>query len=256
MKRFADKSVLLTGAATGIGRATAVRLASEGASVFAVDVNAEGLAETVKEVEAGGGTITTRVVDVTDEAAVSAAVQGAVTAFGGLDVLVNVAGIHRVTPLPSLTVADFRKLLDVNMIGTFLFVREAMAHLVERRGVVINTASTSATHAHPWMTAYAASKGAVLSFTLSLAAEYGEQGVRAVAVSPGGVATPLTQAVTFPDGTDQAWYGRITPQVGQRFGPYRFGRPEDVAATIAYAASPDAAYLTGVELRVDGGSHN
>ena len=151
---------------------------------------------------------------------------------------------------------DFRRLLDVNMIGTFLFCREAMPSLVERKGVVVNLASVSATHAHPWMTAYSASKGAVLAFTIALASEYAADGVRAVAISPGGVATPLTASVRFPKDADMMYYARITPQIGEHVNEYvRFGRPEDIAGTIAFAASSDAAFLTGVEIRVDGGSH-
>lgn len=239
MERFAGKRVLITGAATGIGRATALRLAEEGATVFAVDRNAEALAQLAMK---------TRVTDVADEQSVKEAVSAAAESMGGIDVLVNVAGIHQTTPLATLTLAGFQRLLDVNLLGTFLFCREAMPYLVEAKGVVINTASTSATHAHPFMTAYAASKGAVLAFSLSLAAEVAPDGVRVVAVSPGGVVTPLMTSVSFPEGIDASFYGRIMPQVG-------FGEPAAIAGTIAYAASADGAYLTGVELRVDGGSH-
>ena len=231
------KNVLLTGGATGIGRATARRLVAEGARVFAVDVNTDMPDEVIAHVA-----------DVSDEEQVKAAVARAVEVMGGIDVLVNVAGIHKTTPLATLSLADFRKLLDVNLLGTFLFCREAMPHLAERKGVVINTASTSATHAHPFMTAYAASKGAVLAFSLSLAAEVAPQGVRVVAISPGGVVTPLLNGVTFPEDVDGSFYGRILPQIG-------FGEPEAIAGTIAFAASSDGVYLTGVELRVDGGSH-
>ncbi|MFI6323378.1 SDR family NAD(P)-dependent oxidoreductase [Nonomuraea sp. NPDC050556] len=239
MERFAGKKVLLTGAATGIGRATALRLADEGATVFAVDRNAEGLADLPTK---------TWVADVSDEQSVKDAVRAAADVMGGIDVLVNVAGIHKTTPLATLTLADFQRLLDVNLLGTFLFCREAMPYLREAKGVVINTASTSATHAHPFMTAYAASKGAVLAFSISLAAEVAADGVRVVAISPGGVVTPLMTSVSFPEGVDASFYGRIMPQVG-------FGEPEAIAGTIAFAASSDGAYLTGVELRVDGGSH-
>ncbi|WP_328807701.1 SDR family NAD(P)-dependent oxidoreductase [Nonomuraea antri] len=242
MERFAGKNVLLTGAATGIGRATALRLAAEGARVFAVDLNEAALAELASDA------VITHVADVSDETSVREAVARAATTLGGIDALVNVAGIHKTTPLATLTLAEFQRLLDVNLLGTFLFCREAMPYLVASKGVVVNTASTSATHAHPFMTAYAASKGAVLAFSLSLAAEVAPSGVRVVAVSPGGVVTPLMTSVAFPEGVDASFYGRIMPQVG-------FGDPEAIAGTIAYAASSDGAYLTGVELRVDGGSH-
>lgn len=243
--RFAGTAVLLTGAGSGIGRATALRLVAEGAEVFAVDANESGLAETV-EAASGPGRIVGHVADVSDEAAVVAAVDGAVGALGRLDALVNVAGIHRTTPIESLAVADLCALFDVNVVGTALFCREALQHL-PAGGVIVNTASSSASHGNPYMSAYSATKGAVLAFTLSLASEVIGRGVRALVVSPGTVVTPLTAGVV-PDGLDFGYYSRIRSPLGP-------AQPEQIAATIAFAASRDASYLTGVDLRVDGGSH-
>lgn len=256
MQRFRDTRVLLTGAGSGIGRATVLRLVAEGASVFGVDRDAAGLAETAaavaaQGVETGGG-IVTEVVDVTDEAGVVATVAAAAGQLGGIDVLVNVAGMHRTTPIAELTVEDLRTLFDVNLVGTALFCREAVPHLTGRaepgrQGVIVNVASVAATHGNPYMTAYAASKGAVVGFTLSLAAELVGRGVRVVSISPGSIDTPLTRNVTFGD-LDFSYFMRILPQLDT-------GQPDKVAGTIAFAASPDAAYLTGVDLRVDGGAH-
>jgi NAD(P)-dependent dehydrogenase (short-subunit alcohol dehydrogenase family) len=243
--RFADTRVLLTGAGSGIGRATALRLVAEGAQVFAVDGREAGLAGTV-EAASGPGRIVAHVADVSDETAVVAAVSGAVAALGGLDALINVAGIHRTTPIERLTVEDLRALFDVNVVGTALFCREALPYLPEG-GVIVNTASSSASHGNPFMTAYSASKGAVLAFSLSLASEVVTRGIRVLVVSPGSTATPLTAAVDF-QGLDPTYYSRIVSPMGT-------GRPEQIAATIAFAASRDASYLTGVDLRVDGGSH-
>ncbi|MBB3039223.1 SDR family NAD(P)-dependent oxidoreductase [Hoyosella altamirensis] len=249
MMRFKGKTALVTGAATGIGRAAVLRLAAEGAAVYAVDRNAEGLREVETAViEAGAGQIITRAGDVSDEATVRSIVSDAAETLGGIDILANIAGIHKTTPLDGLSVSDFQQLISVNVMGTFLFCRETMPHLRKSRGVVVNIASTSATHAHPYMTAYAATKGAVLAFSLSLAAEVAQDGVRVVAISPGGVVTPLMTGVTFPEDVDSSFYGRIQPQLG-------FGDPAAIAGSIAYAASDDGAFLTGVELRVDGGSH-
>ncbi len=245
MNRFEDKRVLLTGAGSGIGRATAVRLVAEGASVRAVDIDADGLAVTAAACQ-GPGTVTTALCDVTSEPSVVAAVQEAVAELSGLDALVNVAGIHRTTPIETLTVADLRLLYDVNLVGTALFCREAVPHL-PRGGVIVNVASSAAAHGNPYMSAYSASKGAVLSFSLSLAAELIGRGIRVVAVSPGTVTTPLTAAVT-PGDLDFSYYARIRSLMGA-------GEPEQVAGVIAFAASDDASYVTGVELRVDGGSH-
>ena len=244
-ERFSGTSVLLTGAGSGIGRATALRLVDEGAAVFAVDASGAGLAATV-EAASGPGRIVAHVADVSDEAAVVAATDAAVSEMGGLDVLVNVAGIHRTTPIERLTVDDLRALYDVNVVGTALFCREALRHLREG-GVIVNTASSSASHGNPYMSAYSATKGAVLAFSLSLASEVIGRGVRVLVVSPGSTATPLTEGVRL-EGLDPAYYARIVSPLGT-------GRPEQIAATIAFAASRDASYLTGVDLRVDGGSH-
>jgi NAD(P)-dependent dehydrogenase (short-subunit alcohol dehydrogenase family) len=243
--RFPGTAVLLTGAGSGIGRATALRLAAEGALVFAVDADEAGLAATVGAAT-GPGRIATHVADVSDEAAVVAAVDAAVAELGSLDVLVNVAGIHRTTPIDRLTVDDLRALFDVNVVGTALFCREALRYL-RAGGAIVNTASSSASHGNPFMTAYSATKGAVLAFSLSLASEVVGRGVRVVVVSPGSTATPLTAGVSL-EGLDPQYYARIVSPMGP-------AQPDQIAAAIAFAASADASYLTGVDLRVDGGSH-
>lgn len=243
--RFEGRRVLLTGAASGIGRATALRLVGEGATVVAVDRDGEGLAGTATACS-GSGRLSTAVCDVTSEPSVVETVAEAVSRLGGLDVLANVAGIHRTTPIERLTVADLRLLFDVNLVGTALFCREAVPHLAQG-SVIVNVASSAAAHGNPYMSAYSASKGAVLAFSLSLAAELVSRGVRVVPVSPGTVATPLTAAV-MPGDLDFSYYGRIRSLMGE-------ARPEQVAGAIAFAASDDASYLTGAELRVDGGSH-
>lgn len=239
--RFDGRRVLLTGAASGIGRATAERLVAEGAVVHAVDRDELGLAVTADRC-AGPGRITTSTCDVTSEGDVVATV----ARLGALDALVNVAGIHRTTPIESLTVDDLHLLFEVNLVGTALMCRETVGHL-DRGGVIVNVASSAAAHGNPYMTAYSASKGAVLAFSLSLAAELVGRGIRVVPVSPGTVATPLTAAVT-PGDLDFSYFGRIRSLMGE-------ASPEQVAGVIAFAASDDASYLTGAELRVDGGSH-
>lgn len=247
MQRFSGSNVLVTGAASGIGRATVVRLVSEGAAVFAVDRDAAGLADTVAGA-VGTGRIATGVVDVTDEASVVATVAAARAELGSIDVLVNVAGAHRTTPIGSLTVADLRELFEINLVGTAVFCREVTPLLPDGTGVIVNVASTSAAHGNPYMSAYSASKGAVLGFSLSLAAELVGRGIRVVPVSPGTVDTPLTRSVAVEPGLDLSAFDRIRSPLGP-------ARPEQISAAIAFAASSDASYLTGVDLRVDGGSH-
>ncbi|MEO3784728.1 SDR family oxidoreductase [Actinocorallia sp. B10E7] len=248
MNRFDGVKVLLTGAASGIGRATAVRLVAEGAEIFAVDLSEEGLAGTA-EAATGPGKITTRVVDVTDEPAVIAAVEAAVGALGGIDVLVNVAGVHRTTPIDRLTVEDLTFLFSVNVVGTALFCREAQRHLPDGSGVIVNVASLSATQGNPYMSAYSASKGAVLSFSLSLAAELSSRLIRVVPISPGSTDTPLIRRPDMlPPGLDYSYFDKVR-------APFGAATPEQIAAVIAFAASSDASYVTGLDLRVDGGSH-
>ncbi|MFE6934443.1 SDR family NAD(P)-dependent oxidoreductase [Streptomyces sp. NPDC057699] len=247
MNRFEGVKVLLTGAGSGIGRATALRLVSEGAAVYAVDRSCEGLTGTAAAAT-GPGRIVTRVADVCDEDAVVATVRAAAEGLGGIDVLVNVAGIHRTTPIARLTVADMERLFAVNAVGTALFCREALPHLPDGSGVIVNVASSAASHGNPYMTAYAASKGAVLAFSLSLAAEVAYRGIRVVPLSPGSVATPLAGPHVLPPDLDTSYYGRIR-------APFGTGEPGQIAGVIAFAASRDAAYLTGAEIRADGGSH-
>ncbi len=248
MNRYEGVKVLLTGAASGIGRATAIRLAAEGAAIYAVDVDEAGLAGTAAAAEGPGG-LTTAAVDVTDEPAVVAAVADAAGTLGGIDVLVNVAGVHKTTPIETLTVDDLNRLFSVNLVGTALFCREALRHLPDGTGVIVNTASLSATQGNPYMTAYAASKGAVLAFSLSLAAELAARRIRVVPVSPGAVDTPLTRTPgMFPEGLDLSYFTKIRSWYGA-------AAPEQIASVIAFAGSSDAAYLTGADLRVDGGAH-
>lgn len=249
MNRFEGLNVLLTGAGSGIGRATAVRLAGEGAAVFGVDLSDGGLRETAAAATGeGDGRVVTHVADVSDEEAVVDAVSAAVRELGGIDVLVNVAGIHRTTPIDRLTAADMRRLFSVNAVGTALFCREALRHLPDDTGAIVNVASSSATHGNPYMSAYSASKGAVLAFSLCLASEVVHRGIRVVPVSPGTVATPLTGADALPPDLDTSYYQRIRPPLGT-------ADPEQIAGVIAFAASTDGGYLTGAEIRVDGGSH-
>ncbi|MBE3011786.1 SDR family oxidoreductase [Microbispora sp. NEAU-D428] len=248
MNRFDGKNVLLTGAASGIGRATAVRLLAEGATVFAVDRDEDGLAETGKLAR------TDRFIphraDLAEETAVVSAAAAAAARLGRVDVVANVAGVLRVTPMESVGLDDYRDIFAVNVFAPVLLCREVLPHIPDGTGVIVNVTSTAATKAHPWMTGYAASKGALLSFSISLAAELASRRIRVVPVSPGGVATPLTANRETFAGVDTSWYARTYPLWG------RPGRPEDIAGTIAYVASADGAYLNGVEVRVDGGSHS
>ncbi|MGY1812490.1 SDR family NAD(P)-dependent oxidoreductase [Blastococcus sp. SYSU D00820] len=250
MNRYEGKRVVLTGAGSGIGRATAVRLVAEGATVFAVDRSGPGLEETAELVE-DAGRFLPHEQDLGTEAGAAGAAAAAVEALGGtVDVLVNGAGTIRTTPMTSLDLADWSALLATNLLAPVVLCRELLPVIPDGTGVIVTITSTAATKAHPGMTGYAASKGALLSFCVSLAAELAPRRIRVVPVSPGGVATPLMQNKDTYAGIDTSWYRRTYPLWGEP------GRPEDLAAAIAFAGSADGAYLNGVELRVDGGSHS
>ncbi len=247
MQRFADRSVLITGAGSGIGRATAERLAAEGARLTISDVNADGLEETASTCRTSGVPVTAVVSDVSDEAAVADLVAGAVGEFGRLDVLVNVAGILQFKDFRLTTLADFERIIGVNLTGTFLTCRDAMPHLLESQGNIVNITSTAALAGHPWTSSYSASKGGVLALTLTLAVEFGKLGVRCNAVAPGSINTPIQNAFELPEGADPKLLHRIMPLDRMR-------GPENVAGAVAFLGSDDAAHVNGEVLRVDGGT--
>ena len=259
MQRFTDRRVIVTGAGSGIGAATVARLLDEDATVVAYDVSTSGLADTAAAADdAGTGKrLTTAVLDVSSEADVTAALDAAVTELGGLDVLVNAAAIQRCAHTHEHTLADWNDTLAVNLTGTFLMVRQALPALLESgHGVVVNFTSTSASFAHPYMAAYAASKGGVLALTHGLALEYSKQGLRAVNIQPGGVATALAMSTLdkMPEGYDLGLWAKQTPLLTGTDGGI-LGEPSAVAAVIAMVASDDGRFITGTEIRIDGGAH-
>lgn len=253
MERFSGRNVLITGGGSGIGQATVHRILAEGGTVVAVDVNEDGLKRTLDRATADGTAdrLTVQVLDIADEAAVVAGMAEAVAALGGLDVLVNAAGILRSSHTHETTLEFWNELLAVNLTGTFLMTREALpALLATGRGVVVNFSSTSAAFAHPYMAAYAATKGGIQSFTHAIASEYSKQGLRAVCVAPGSIDSGMTNNPGLPADADFSLLAKLSPALGQGFAG-----PETVAGVIAMLASDDGAFVTGTELRIDGGTH-
>lgn len=246
MRRFEGRVALVTGAASGIGRATALRLAREGARVACADVAAEGLAATRKAIEDEGGEALAVPCDVSDERSAAEAVGTTLDRFGALHVLCNVAGILLFEHTHATTLDAWNRILAVNLTGTFLVTKAALPHLVASSGAIVNTSSTAALQAHPWTAAYSASKGGVLAFTRAIALEYGKQGVRVNAVCPGGIETAIQQAFRVPEGADAKLVRRILPFRGME-------KPETVAAAIAFLASDEARHVHGTALVVDGG---
>jgi NAD(P)-dependent dehydrogenase (short-subunit alcohol dehydrogenase family) len=257
MKRYEGRRVLISGAGSGIGRATVHRVLAEGGRVVAVDVNEAGLKETAEQAAAtsaeAAGRLTTAVLDISDEASVKAGVAAAVETLGGLDVLVNAAGILRSSHTHETTLDFFNKVITVNLTGTFLMIRESIpALLAGDKPVVVNFSSTSASFAHPYMSAYAASKGGIQSMTHAIAAEYGKQGLRAVSVAPGSIASDMTsgRGPGLPEDADMTLFMKLAPALGEGFAG-----PETVAGVVAMLGSDDGAFITGTEIRIDGGTH-
>lgn len=260
MDRFAGRRVLVTGAGSGIGQATAHRLLQEGGSVVAADISEAGLADTVQRAGAGADRLSTVTIDVSDEASVTAGVKSALKTLGGLDGLVNAAGILRSAHTHEMSAADFRKVLDVNLVGTFLMIRQALPALVAADGAaVVNFSSTSALFAHPYMAAYSASKGGIQSMTHALAAEYAKQNVRFTAVQPGSISSGMTDGSGqskqsdgpgLPSDADMGLFVKLQPALGSEFAG-----PDKVAGVVAMLLSDDGSFITGTEVRIDGGTH-
>ncbi|QFU92545.1 SDR family NAD(P)-dependent oxidoreductase [Amycolatopsis sp. YIM 10] len=255
MQRFAGRTALVTGGGSGIGQATVLRLLAEGATVGAADVSAEGLEKTTAlATETGtGGRLSTAVLDVADEQAVRNTVDLAVRGLGHLDVLVNAAGILRGAHTHDCSLELWNQVIAVNLTGTFLVTRAALpALLATGRGVVVNFSSTSAEFGHPFMAAYSASKGGIQSFTHSIAQEYSKQGLRAVSVAPGGISSGITNGIgtLVPSDIDWSLLSKMSPAIGEGLGS-----PAAVAGVVAMLASDDGAFITGTEIRIDGGAH-
>lgn len=252
--RFTDRVAIVTGAASGIGKATAARLAAEGARVVASDITVDALHQAVREANDGaapGGEVVAYVADISDEAQAAGTIDAAIDRWGRLDALANIAGMLRTVRTHECDLETWNKIIGVNLTGTFLMCRAALPHLIESRGAIVNAASTSSFFGHPWMGAYAASKGAIAAFTHTLAVEYCLDGVRVNAVAPGSITSGITNNVEFPSDLSKA-EGKLVRRI---MSPTGFGAPEEVAAVVAMLASADGRHITGEVIRIDGGTH-
>lgn len=242
VRRFDGKVALVTGAARGIGKATAIRLAQEGARVVIADIDEAGLTSTLAELPDGFALR----LDLGDPASIEAVVNQAAEWGGKLDVLCNVAGILRTSHSHEMPLDLWDQIIRINLTGTFLMCRAAIPHLLKSRGNIVNLSSTAAIAGHPWMAAYSASKGGILSMTRALASEYVKRKIRINAVLPGGIDTPMHGDFAVPEGGDATILMKMTPMV-------RYVGPEYAASVVAFLASDDARYINGGAIRVDGG---
>lgn len=247
MDGIRDGRALVTGAASGIGRETALRFAREGAAVCCVDVDEEGGAETVELVEAAGGEGVFVAADVSDEAAVGDAVTSTVDAFGGLDFLVNNAGVEGANaPTGEQETMDWNRVLGINLSGAFYGTKHALPHLLDGGGAVVNVASVAGLVGFEGIAPYVASKHGLVGLTKTTALEYATEGVRVNAVCPGVVDTPMVERYGGGDEGAAEAMTQMEP-VG------RMADPAEIAASVVWLCSDDASFVTGTAIPVDGG---
>jgi NAD(P)-dependent dehydrogenase (short-subunit alcohol dehydrogenase family) len=251
MMRFTDRVAIITGAGSGIGRATALRLAREGAKVVLADWSEEGLQETASQLSPEADHLA-RKLDVSDEDGVKALVSEAKERFGQIDILINNAGIsgESYPPVTENETSDWEKILSVNLIGAMLMIKHVAPHMQERnQGAVVNTASVAGIRSGAGGNPYSASKAGVINLTQTAACDLGGYNVRVNAVCPGLVETGMTKPIF-----DYAREKGKEEKLGTRCELRRYGRPEELAAAICFLASDDASYITGQALPVDGGN--
>jgi len=247
--RVGDKTVFVTGAGSGLGRAACERFAEEGATVVAADVDYEAAAETADRLADEGTEATAHELDVRDADAFAAAVEATAGEYG-LDILLNNAGVsHDRAAMEDVGREERDRVLDVNVKGVWNGCEAAVPHLKEQgSGAIVNTASLAGVIGSPQLSAYSLSKGAVVNFTRSIAAELGPHGVRANAVCPGVTDTPMPRKGMSDDEWEQ-----VRQRMAEQYPLRRLGRPEDVANAMLFLASDEADWITGQALVVDGG---
>lgn len=246
MMRFAGKTVLLTGGATGIGRATALAFAAEGANVMIGDVD-ERANDTVALIIAAGGQAAFQHTDVRDCAQLDALVAACVERFGGMHMAFNNAGVLP-PPLPFHEVpsSDLDLILNVDLKGVFFAMQSQVRHFLKAGGgAIVNTASVAGIVADPQMSAYVAAKHGVVGLTKAVAIEYAQQGIRVNAIGPGFVATPMTQAWLESDEFKQAFFAQNVSG--------RAAQPEEIAGTVLHLCSDAASFVNGALFVIDGG---
>lgn len=251
MSRFADQVVIVTGAASGFGEATAKRFAQEGARVVVSDVNDDGANRVVDEISQAGGTALAISCNVANEPDVETLMQQTIERLGKINVLVNNAGYSHMSKLLwKITVEEFDAVFAVNVRGVFLGCKHAIPYMIEaKQGVIINIASIGAVAPRPGVTPYNGTKGAVLTMTKGLALEVARHNIRVNAVNPVAAETGFMKGAMGVDELAEADRDRLTATIPRG----RMAQPKDVAAAVTYLASEDGEFLTGTSIAVDGG---
>ena len=249
-----DKVAIITGAASGIGKATSLVFAREGAKVLCADINADGAEATARQIADTGGEAASFEVDVADEPQVQAMIAEAVSRWGQLDTMYNNAGIGTGGPVTQVSVEEWDRMHSINLRGVFLGIKHAIPEMLKTGGgSIVNTASDAGLMGTPMLSAYCATKGGVVMLTKATAAEWAAMGVRINCVCPGVIRTAILDPML-----EMAKASGTTPeQVWERMGKAhpmgRIGEASEVAETVAFLASDRASFITGVALPVDGG---
>jgi NAD(P)-dependent dehydrogenase (short-subunit alcohol dehydrogenase family) len=244
MGQFDGRVAVVTGAGSGLGRATAIQLASEGASVACLDIVTDAVEKTAVEI---GGSARAYTADVSDPISVRAAVDGAAKDMGRIELVFNCAGIGRFSHSEETPFEEWQKIIAVNLTGTFLVSQAALPYLLDGGGSIVNIASNAGLMGQPYSAAYCASKGGVVNLTRALADEFIKRGVRVNAVAPGGIETPLQNEFTkMPEGVSWKEFRKVMSPLGN-------SQPEEIANIAIFVASDACRYMTGSIVSVDGG---
>lgn len=250
MARVAGRVAIVTGAASGIGKASAIRLAEEGASVVCADLNESGAQETAAEISGQGGVASANAIDISSSKECSSLVDATVAQYGAIDILVNNAGVNLPGVFHEVTDETIARTLNVNVAGAMYLTRAAIPHMLKNsRGSIINMSSVNGLVSEPFLSVYSASKGAIVMLTRGIALDYAKTGIRCNAICPGWVDTPINHAHAKMLGGLDHVYSTISS-----FQPIgRPGEPREIAHLVLFLASDESSFITGSIISADGG---